>query len=127
MRKRRNTGLDISSLLDIIFILLIFVMVSISFQKRFTSLELDLPKAKETSKGNQKFDLSISIKQKGQIFLGDSQIAKEEFFLKISKNEFRDKSILLNVEKKVLFEDFISIMNSLKDSGAKNLELGLLE
>ena len=61
-RKVGDSAIDMSSLMDIIFILLIFVMMSVSFAKNFKQLEIDLPKS-QNGTSELSPDTQISIKQ----------------------------------------------------------------
>ncbi len=63
---------DISPLIDVVFILLIFFMVSTTFVKD-AQLELERPSAQSAEPANTK-SVRVSIDKKGGIYLGDAQV-----------------------------------------------------
>jgi biopolymer transport protein ExbD len=124
-RKRQEveSPIDMSSLMDIIFILLIFVMMSISFAKNFKQLEIDLPKSKSgTSELSP--DLQISIKEDKRLFLDEKETSLGELSQFASKGNFIGKIVSVNIEKKVPYESFLPVIDILKQAQIKKLNLG---
>lgn len=124
-RKRQEveSPIDMSSLMDIIFILLIFVMMSISFAKNFKQLEIDLPKSKSgTSELSP--DLQISIKEDKRLFLDEKETSLGELSQFASKGNFIGKIVSVNIEKKVPYESFLPVLDILKQAQIKKLNLG---
>lgn len=114
-----------SSLMDIIFILLIFVMVSMSFTENFKWMEMDLPES-GVGAGEKKDEKIISIKSNGEYFLGRKKIVFETLKKMVAQQEFQGKSVTLNVDKKVPYEVFIKTVGILKKGNIKKLNLGVV-
>lgn len=123
LRRNRETPLDMSSLMDIIFILLIFVMMSVSFAKNFKQLEIDLPKSK-TGNSELSPDIQISVKLHEKFYLDEKEISQEELTQFATQGKFSDKVVSVNVEKKVPYESFILLIDILKKAKIKKLNLG---
>ncbi|MCB1142722.1 MAG: biopolymer transporter ExbD [Leptospiraceae bacterium] len=123
-QRTRSHSIDLSGLMDIIFILLIFVMISISFQKQITSLEMDLPDS-NGSGNSENEETEIAIFEDGKILLAKNRIEIEDLVSEIKK--IQPKGIVLNIEKKVPYETFILISEKLKNLGIKNIRLGIKE
>ncbi len=119
-----ESKIDMSSLMDIIFILLIFVMVSMSFTADFKWMEMDLP---ESGVGviHKKDEQIISIKANGDYFLDRKKINFEKLKELSEKNAFQNKTITLNVDKQVNYESFIKIVGVLKKGNIQKLNLGV--
>lgn len=118
-----TSSLDISSLMDIIFILLIFVMMSVSFAKNFKQLEIDLPKSES---GVSEFtpDLQISVKANEKFYLDKKETTLSELSQFASSNKFRNQIVSVNVEKKVSYDYFLKVLDILKKGNAKKINLG---
>jgi biopolymer transport protein ExbD len=118
-----SSSLDMSSLMDIIFILLIFVMMSVSFAKNFKQLEIDLPKSES---GVSEFtpDIQISIKENEKFYLDKKETNLSELSQFASNKKFNNQIISVNVEKKVPYEYFLKVMDILKKGNAKKINLG---
>lgn len=120
--RREGNPLDISGLMDIIFILLIFVMLSISFQKKFTVMEMDLPSTREIS-DTKETSSEILLLESGKIFLDDREVSQDSLtdLLKQKKPE----NVRLNAERKISYEAFIEISILIKNAGIDKIDLGL--
>ncbi|MCB1193367.1 MAG: biopolymer transporter ExbD [Leptospiraceae bacterium] len=128
-KRQRNVSeneskLDMSSLMDIVFILLIFVMVSMSFTTDFKWMEMDLPES-GIGVGNKKDEQIISIKANGDYFLDRKKINFEQLKEFSEKNVFQNKTITLNVDKQVPYEFFIKTVGVLKKGNIQKLNLGV--
>jgi biopolymer transport protein ExbD len=122
-RKREETALlDLSGLMDIIFILLIFVMLSVSFQQKFSVMELDIPSA-VTSQAGKEADLEISVLSNSSLWIEQTEIPFESLTSEIQKRS--PSRIRLNAEKNLRYEDFIRISEKIKSTGIEKLDLGL--
>ncbi|NOR20271.1 MAG: biopolymer transporter ExbD [Xanthomonadales bacterium] len=78
MNLRRSATEDpeisLTGLIDVVFLLLIFFMVSTSFEHQAV-LRVDLPKAKNvTAPVDQPISFELVIDQKGQFYLNDRQL-----------------------------------------------------
>ena len=122
-RKRlESSALDMSPFMDIIFILLIFVMLSISFQKKFTVMEMDLPSSIGSSEATEA-DLEISVLANGKIMIENKEILLEDLITNIKKNP--PSRLRFNGEKELSYENFIRITEKIKESGLEKIDLGL--
>jgi biopolymer transport protein ExbD len=122
-RKRlESSPLDMSPFMDIIFILLIFVMLSISFQKKFTVMEMDLPSSIGSSEASEA-DLEISVFANGKIMIENKEISLEDLIINIQKNH--PSRLRLNAERELSYENFIRITEKIKESGLEKIDLGL--
>ncbi|MCX7997320.1 MAG: biopolymer transporter ExbD [Leptospiraceae bacterium] len=121
MKKRKTNPIDMSSLLDIIFILLIFSMLAMSFQKEFASVELQLPKEQGAPSNTSETKIQISLKENGELFFQNQKVTWSELENLISG--VKDKSFQLGIEKKVYYEDFLKLTVLLKKFGIEKVEL----
>lgn len=127
IRRHRKSSLDMSSLMDIIFILLIFVMLSMSFQKTFHSLEMDLPKSdKGTTKDNP--NLRIALKENGEIFIQEKKTSWEKLEDDLQeKKSLHDMEVQLSIEKKVPYGEFVRLSAILKKLKLEKMSLVVKE
>lgn len=115
--------MDMSSLMDIIFILLIFVMMSVSFVKNFKQLEIDLPKS-ESGSSDFSPDLQISVKENDKFYLDKKETSLSELSQFAAKGNFVNQVVSLNVAKKVPYESFVKVVDILKLGRIKKINLG---
>ncbi len=123
MTKRREPLTpDLTALIDVVFILLIFFIVSSVFKKDDLALQLSLP----TSNSQQ---LEIEVKQI-TIELGVEKIAfsgvKMDFDTlekQLSKTTKKDKPIIVRIDKKVPYERVVKVLDLLQKYSLNNLAL----
>lgn len=66
-------SLNLTPLIDVVFLLLIFFMVTTTFEKQ-SKLKIELPEADIKPTTAQTENLTISISQKGEIFINNNQL-----------------------------------------------------
>ena len=107
-RNKVSPDFSMSSMTDIVFLLLIFFMLTASTPN---ALDLLLPKAKGKSTNTQ--NVSISIKKNENYYVDNKQI-DEKNIESIMRNLLKDKenpTILLRVEETVPIEKAVLVMD----------------
>ncbi|MCL0067224.1 biopolymer transporter ExbD [Thermodesulfovibrionales bacterium] len=116
-------GMDLTPLIDVVFLLLIFFLLTAVFVK--PSIPLDLPKS-ETAKVIDKPEVSVTIKKDGSIMLNDDDILLPELYAALSKiyrDLLRDRDISLMADKEVPFGRVIEVMDIAKRAGVENISV----
>jgi len=72
-KKRIDYLVDITPLVDVVFLMLIFFMVSTTFSVN-SSLKLDLPSSKATVQQKEAKQVTISINAKGELYIQDKPV-----------------------------------------------------
>ena len=109
--KRRNKvspEFSMSSMTDIVFLLLVFFMITANSPN---ALDLLLPKAKGKSTNTQ--NVSVSIDKNLNFFVDKKQINAEnlESELKTALNGVENPTIILRVEESVPIENAVTVMD----------------
>ncbi len=120
-RRKRSLVLNITSLIDVMFILVLFFMVSTTFLSQ-PAIKLELPEAKYAEVARQT-PLVVYVDPDGQIYLNDEPIAisllGEE--LKRKLGDDAEKSVVLKADSRVTHGAVIRVLDVLKSSGVKKL------
>ncbi|MBN1481288.1 biopolymer transporter ExbD [candidate division KSB1 bacterium] len=123
-KKRRRTMINITSLIDVLFILLIFFMVSSSFIEQ-PGMKLELPtiQSKEVARLE---NLVIHISEDEVIFLGDKQVSLENLGSEIENMipNIKEKTLVLKADKKAEHGFIVQIMDIAKRSGLTKIVIG---
>ena len=112
---------NITSLIDVIFILLIFFMVSTQFKK--TSLPLDLPRTEETTESTQQDSTKVLAVNTNQMELDGKIISLEELEPTLSKLYAENPNIALSLEceRTVDFEHIVQILTKIQNAGISRI------
>ena len=109
-----ESQINILPMIDIIFAILSFLIVSTLYLSKVDSIPVDLPKASSSVKQDKKF-ITISIDKLGNLFLNKKRILLED--LKISIFNLIDdnsKVVVLNADKNVSHGIVIKVLDSLR-------------
>ncbi|BDA80887.1 hypothetical protein LPTSP3_g38170 [Leptospira kobayashii] len=124
-RIRKRKQIDISSLIDVLFILLIFLMVSVRFTETKSYVELDLPKSENSRVGDFDSQIVLSLDSNGQWYWNGAAKTKEELILAIQsgKGITSASKVILEIDKSSAFGDFFEIVNRLKNKNINQIEI----
>ncbi len=74
---REELELNLTPLIDVVFLLLIFFMVSTTFQKE-SEISLQLPKASDTAEEAKTDTLEVVINAAGRFYINDQELVKSD-------------------------------------------------
>jgi biopolymer transport protein ExbD len=126
LRKPQSAGLDITPLMDIVFqLLLFFILTSAMLQP---SLPLDLPGSPQKNEGTEA-DLVISIDAGGGIFLNDvpASLQGVEGAIAALIREKPDAAVILRGDKLVRYGSFFEVLDVIRSANVKTLSLAYEE
>ena len=106
--------IDILPMIDIIFSILAFLIISSLYLTRVNTIPVDLPSA--TSKVNQKNKfINLSIDKSGNLFINNNNIKLDD--LKMNVLMFTDESsnlVVLNADKNVSHGSVVDVLDVLR-------------
>ncbi len=122
-RGRESQTPDITPLIDVVFLLLIFFMVSTVFKKNEHVLALNLPPAKSgEGRGEKKEKLSIELSS-DKIALNGKILELRDLEQTLKAKTDKTVPIELSVDRGVVYERVVSILEKLKKHSFSNLSL----
>ncbi|MDX1809057.1 MAG: biopolymer transporter ExbD [Sulfurospirillaceae bacterium] len=121
MKVQKFDSINVVPFIDIILVLLVIVLTTATFVAKGI-IPVDLSKSKNSTvlKQKQQQPLVITIKQNGEIFFDKIQVARDHVksMLALYKT---DTEIRLNCDKSTKFDNFVYMLDILKQNGYKNL------
>lgn len=121
-RKRYSLSLDMAPLIDIVFLLLIFFMLSSSFLR--PAIKLDLPKAIQQEDVKRE-NLIVSVDTDQNIFVNtlESSMRTLEQDIASQLERTEKKSVHLQGDKEIPYGLFVQIMNKARLAGANQINI----
>lgn len=128
-RKKNITQISMINLIDIIFMLLIFFMLTTTF-KTFSEFNIKLPESKADFKPSKDEIVEILLDKNKEIILNHNNIkiklSEDELVEKLSTlNENLKKHIKLSADKSLKYGQIIGLISLLKDANIENVELNI--
>jgi len=114
---------ELTALIDVIFILLIFFAVSTSFNQNKKALELTLPSAIAVEV--PKKSVTISVDRNQRVFWNAERVSEQAITSKLS-NYLKDNSenaIILQADKNTPYVRVVSILDAIRLAGGVNIML----
>lgn len=122
-RTRQELSADITPLIDVVFLLLIFFMTSTVFKKSELALLLSLPKTEsgEAASADQK-PIVIEVDKENTAYDGKN-LSIEELEAKLASLSNKESAIDLRVDKEVQYQRLVKVLDILKKYSLTNLSL----
>ena len=123
MRKKREIlSPDITPLIDVVFILLIFFIVSSVFKKEELALVLNLPTSSAKEIELKQKELIIELNEKDIAYMGE-KITLDELNKKMFEIINKSKNIIFRVDEDVKYKKVIEILDTLQKNELFNISL----
>ena len=118
-RNKITPEFSMSSMTDIVFLLLIFFMIASTLAKNLDTIDVKLPKAK--GKTENRNTIAVTINNKNQYFIDSKQVSKRNIESKLIDRlkDVRNSAIVLRAEQKVPIDQVVFIMNFANKNGVK--------
>lgn len=123
-KKKKALGLNITSLIDVMFILLLFYVVSSTFVEQ-PGMKLELPSIK-SQEVTRVENLMMFISKEGEIRLGETPVTLETLPAEIERMipEIGEKTLVLKADKATEHGLIVQIMDIAKRSGLQKIVIG---
>ena len=131
MRMRRHhqqdedTGIDLTPMLDVVFIMLIFFIVTTSFVRE-AGLEVHRPQASQ-AKAQKSSSIMLAIGAQGQIFLDRKQVDVERVQATLARllAEQPEASLVIQADERVPHGKVVRVMDEAKAAGIANIAVAV--
>ena len=124
-RKQDDVQLDMTPLVDIVFLLLIFFMLSTSLSVN-PGIKIDLPKSSAEQVKKKKTTLRVAIEASGSIFLEGKKLSLDQLrekFAAVGKANGDDALVVIEADRKVYHGLVVKVMDAAKTSGLNKLAI----
>ena len=125
--RREELELNITPLIDIVFLLLIFFMVSTTFQRE-SELEIQLPKAEQEPSADPPDPFEVVISAEGQYAVGgrelrDNKISTLVDALGRAAGEERERPLIIRADKRTPHQAVVRAMDAASKLGLSRLSI----
>lgn len=125
---RKARSVPMTPLIDVVFLLLIFFMLSTSFDRN-ESLELNLPGAAGEGMANEGKLLQVFVSSDDKVYVGRRPVEKNQLVpvLKKTLEQYPEIGVLLLSGPRVSVQQLISVMDNIYLAGSTNLSVASWE
>lgn len=125
--KRKSLSINITSLIDVMFILLLFFIVTSTFRDiNAAALDLELPKSDEaTEEQNDIKEFTLYLDKHNNVSIAGRvfQLDSLQYLFSDVKDEIAGNPIVIKGDQEVTYQSFIKVFDVLKSHDITNLIL----
>ena len=123
-RRDRDINIDIAPLIDCVFLLLIFFMVSSTFVSA-PGIKIDLPEATSQEIVHQKEDVTIVMKFNNEIVFNQKQVSLDELKIELAQTAKKDTKtlIVIKADAGVSHGKVVQVMDMARSVGLNQLAI----
>lgn len=129
MRRRPRTQslppqLMLSPMIDMIFLLLVFFIVSTMYMSEIKTIPIRLPVA-QNSETVSKSNFAVTVKKDGVLYLEDNKIEMKQLVANAAAESKRDAafSVIIRADGEANYKTVIKLMDELKGAGVTRFGL----
>ena len=116
---------DVAPLIDVVFLLLIFFMVSTTFERE-SQIEVTLPEAAIDAPAKEKFTIEITINAQGTYFVNGQRVINtqtatlKQAMLKVAEGR-QDPPIIVSADANTTHQSVVRVMDAARQLGFVHL------
>ena len=118
-RNKISPEFNMSSMTDVVFLLLIFFMIASTLAKQLDTIEVKLPQAK--GKTENRRSIAVTINENKRYYIDGKQVAKGavkgQLLAKLKAQE--ERVIVLRAQKDVAIDEVVYVMNIANQNAIK--------
>ncbi|HMA66748.1 MAG TPA: biopolymer transporter ExbD [Desulfosalsimonadaceae bacterium] len=120
-RERYSIQAPLTSLIDIVFMLLIYFLLTTNFMVD-EGIKVKLPQAKASAPQTQQ-EITVYVDENGQAYLMDQKVSLDELFARVKKEigNDRDRLVVVKSDRSVVLNKAVKVMDVVKAAGAARL------
>ncbi|RXK03382.1 ExbD/TolR family protein [Halarcobacter bivalviorum] len=122
MKRREYLGIDLTPVIDVVFILLIFFIVTSVFKKDELALMLDLPEANAKAVEIDEEQVFIEL-NKNKLAIKGIEVSFKSLEDNLKEIKNKKKPIIVRIDKKVEYERVVKVLDLLQKYNLNNLAL----
>ena len=124
-KSRESAKLDLTPLIDVVFLLIIFFMVTTTFNN-FGSVQIDLPSS-TIQQTNKTKSIEIIIDKDGNYHVSEDGKITQIQFSEIDSYLKTAKEATVSADKNLKYQVIMDVITKIKENGVDNLGLSFYE
>lgn len=118
-RNKIKPEFNMSSMTDVVFLLLIFFMIASTLAKQLNTIEVKLPQAE--GKSENRNTVAVTIRTSNRFYIDKQAVSKRNLENRLigQMKSLSSPSVILRADKKVPLDDVVYVMNIANRNGIK--------
>lgn len=121
---QQGAELELAPMIDVVFLLLIFFIVTWQFARFERDMDISVPAAEETEdKDRQTGEIIVNVREDGSIILNGRVVSESELLSKLEaiSEAYPDQAVILRGASDANFQAIINVLDQIKKAGIWNV------
>ena len=119
-----RSGLQLAPMIDVVFLLLIFFLVTWAFARFETELDVRVPVAKQGADPNRSVgEIIVNVRKDGSLVLEGQGITPAELLDRLTRvaAHYKDVAVILRGDRQTSYENIVNVLDLCRDAGIWNV------
>jgi len=123
--RSKSTGLNLTPLIDIVFLLLVFFLLTTQFIEE-DGIGVKLPSSNSVA-NRDRDEVAIAITRQGDLFVKGQRLPLASLTAKLEEVLGADTTVVVRGDREVALQTLVSVMEKAKQAGAARLVVATLQ
>lgn len=115
-----DTEINLTSLIDILFIVLIFLVLTTTFA-RHTGIRISLPEAAQRHEESPSEAVEIQVDEAGQIYVRGNAVDIERLRAFLGEVENKERGVILRADRNARHGKVVEVLDAVRGAGFRRL------
>jgi len=121
-----QAGINLTSLIDVVFLLLIFFMITSTFIKVERKLDLQLPEAKAAElEQKERKPIQIEMDKRGRITLDGQLVTMKALETRLKEFQGKRKSAVVRADRRLKHGTVTAVLGLCRDAGIREIAIAV--
>ena len=121
---QQGAELELAPMVDVVFLLLIFFIVTWQFARFERDMDISVPAAEETTDEPRNVgEIIVNVRTDGSIVLNGLEVSEDELLAKLKSisQAYPDQAVILRGSSEANFQAIINVLDEIKKAGIWNV------
>ena len=121
---QQGAELELAPMIDVVFLLLIFFIVTWQFARFERDMDISVPAAEEAeNQDRQTGEIIVNVREDGSIILNGKTVSETELLSKLRaiSDAYPDQAVILRGASEADFQAIINVLDQIKKAGIWNV------
>ena len=122
--KPRQSEFQLAPMIDVVFLLLIFFIVTWNFARWETEIDVTVPTAKEGAESRRSIgEIIINVREDGDIVVNRQELSKQQLLTKLERiaELYPDQAIILRGDREASYDMIVRVLDICREANIWNV------
>ncbi|MCP5538778.1 MAG: biopolymer transporter ExbD [Akkermansiaceae bacterium] len=122
--QQQTAELELAPMIDVVFLLLIFFIVTWQFARFERDMDVSVPAAEQVDDGPRQIgEIIVNVRKSGDVFINGAQVSDDEMLarFRLISSAYPDQAVILRGDAEATYQSIIDVLDVIKEAGIWNV------